>query len=105
MSIFEALMLICFGAAWPIQLYKSYTSRRTAGKSVVFSYVVIFGYLAGITHKILYSRDIVLGLYILNLIMVSIDMGLYYRNKRFEQIEAIKANEEIKSEEIKSKTA
>ncbi len=88
MSIFEALMLMSFGAAWPIQLYKSYTSRRTAGKSIVFSYVVIFGYLAGITHKILYSRDIVLGLYILNLIMVSIDVVLYYRNKHIEESEA-----------------
>ena len=88
MSIFEALMLMSFGAAWPIQLYKSYTSRRTAGKSVVFSYVVRFGYLAGITHKILYSRDIVLGLYILNLIMVTIDMVLYYRNKHIEASEA-----------------
>ena len=81
-------MLMSFGAAWPIQLYKSYTSRRTAGKSIVFSYVVIFGYLAGITHKILYSRDIVLGLYILNFIMVSCDVLLYYRNKRIEANEA-----------------
>ncbi len=88
MSIFEALMLMSFGAAWPIQLYKSYTSRRTAGKSIVFSYVVIFGYLAGITHKLLYSRDIVLGLYILNFIMVSCDVLLYYRNKRIEANEA-----------------
>lgn len=84
MSIFEALMLISFGAAWPIQLYKSYTSRKTAGKSIAFSYVVIFGYLAGITHKILYNRDIVLGLYILNLVMVSCDVLIYYRNKRIE---------------------
>lgn len=90
MSIFEALMLISFGAAWPIQLYKSYTSRKTAGKSIAFSYVVIFGYFAGITHKILYSRDIVLGLYILNLIMVSCDVLIYYRNKRIEAKEANK---------------
>lgn len=88
MSIFEALMLMSFGAAWPIQLYKSYTSRRTAGKSIVFSYVVLFGYIAGITHKILYSRDIVMGLYILNFIMVSCDVLIYYRNKRIEANEA-----------------
>lgn len=93
MSIFEALMLISFGAAWPIQLYKSYTSRRTAGKSIAFSYVVIFGYLAGITHKILYSKDIVLGLYILNLLMVAADVFLYYRNKRIEANEVNEINE------------
>ncbi|PYG87840.1 hypothetical protein LY28_01860 [Ruminiclostridium sufflavum DSM 19573] len=88
MSIFEALMLLSFGAAWPIQLYKSYTSRKTAGKSIAFSYVVLFGYISGITHKLLYSRDIVLGLYFLNLVMVLCDMLLYYRNKRIEAREA-----------------
>ncbi len=91
MSIFEALMLLSFGAAWPIQLYKSYVSRKTAGKSIAFSYVVIFGYLAGITHKIVYSRDIVMALYIINLIMVSIDVYLYYRNKGIEKKEENKS--------------
>lgn len=85
MSIFEALMLLSFGAAWPTQIFKSYTSRSTKGKSVLFLYIVIFGYLAGITHKILYSRDIVMVLYIINLIMVSTDIILYYRNRAYER--------------------
>ena len=88
MSIFEALMLLSFGAAWPVQIYKSYTSKKTAGKSVMFLYIVVFGYLCGITHKILYSRDIVMILYIINLLMVSTDILLYYRNKRYENMEA-----------------
>lgn len=88
MSIFEALMLLSFGAAWPTQIYKSYTSRKTSGKSVAFLYIVIFGYLSGIIHKILYSRDIVMVLYIINLIMVSIDICLYYRNRAIEKKEA-----------------
>jgi len=88
MSIFEALMLLSFGAAWPTQLYKSYASRKTAGKSIAFSYIVVFGYLAGITHKILYSRDIVMVLYLINLVMVSIDIFLYYRNKGIEKRES-----------------
>ena len=88
MSIFEALMLLSFGAAWPVQIYKSYTSKKTAGKSVMFLYIVVFGYLCGITHKILYSRDIVMILYIINLLMVSADILLYYRNKRYEKMEA-----------------
>ena len=87
MSIFEALMLLSFGAAWPVQIYKSYTSKKTAGKSVMFLYIVVFGYLCGITHKILYSRDIVMILYIINLLMVSTDILLYYRNKRYEKME------------------
>lgn len=85
MSIFEALMLLSFGAAWPTQIIKSYTSKSTKGKSILFLYIVIFGYLSGITHKILYSRDIVMVLYIINLIMVSTDIVIYYRNRAYER--------------------
>lgn len=85
MSIFEALMLLSFGAAWPTQIFKSYTSKSTKGKSVLFLYIVIFGYLSGIVHKILYSRDIVMVLYIINLLMVSADIVLYYRNRALEK--------------------
>lgn len=85
MSIFEALMLLSFGCAWPTQIYKSYTSRQNGGKSVVFLYIVIFGYICGIINKILYNRDIVMVLYFINLIMVTTDMCLYYRNKALEK--------------------
>lgn len=86
MSVLEAVMLLCFGAAWPISIAKSLRSRSTNGKSVVFLYVLIAGYLAGIANKILYSYDIVLYLYILNLLMVSTDTVLWYRNRRFERL-------------------
>lgn len=82
MSIFEIIMLVCFGLAWPVSIYKSYTSRETKGKSVIFLFVVIIGYISGITHKLLYSRDWVVFLYILNLLMVTTDVLIYYRNVR-----------------------
>lgn len=88
MSIFEAGMLICFGIAWPISLVKSYKSRSTGGKSPLFSIVIIVGYLLGITHKILYSCDFVMVLYILNLLMVSADLCLWFRNRRLERMSA-----------------
>lgn len=84
MSIFEIIMLICFGLAWPFSIYKSYKSRDTKGKSVAFLYIVVIGYIAGIIHKLLYSRDGVVFLYLLNSIMVSADIVLYYRNKRLQ---------------------
>jgi len=43
------------------------------------------GYVAGITHKILHSQDIVLLLYILNLLMVCVDIGLFYRNQQLDR--------------------
>jgi len=84
MSIFEAAMLICFGASWPLDIYKSLKSRTTAGKSVMFMFVLCIGYVFGIINKIIYSRDIVLILYIINLLLVSFDILLFYRNRRLE---------------------
>jgi len=75
-------MLICFGAAWPFSIYKSYTSRRNTGKSVGFLIIIVLGYIAGILHKIFYNFDYVIFLYILNAIMVSTDITLYFRNER-----------------------
>ena len=87
MSFFEAGMLVCFGMAWPISLYKSYKSRSTGGKSPFFSMVIILGYLLGITHKILYNYDFVMILYIINLVMVSADLALWFRNRKLENAE------------------
>ena len=64
MSPFEAGMLICFGASWPLDIYKSLKSRSTAGKSVMFMFVLCVGYIFGIINKIVYNHDIVLVLYI-----------------------------------------
>jgi hypothetical protein len=86
MSIFEAIMLISFGLAWPLNIYKSWRTRSAAGKNVWFLYVVALGYAAGIINKILYDPDIVLYLYVLNLTMVCTDTVLYYRNLRLDRL-------------------
>lgn len=78
-------MLLCFGAAWPVSIAKSMKARSTGGKSLIFLIVIIVGYAAGITHKLLYSPDIVVWLYALNVTMVSIDAGLWIRNRRLER--------------------
>lgn len=85
MSVFEAIMLLCFGAAWPFSIARSVRSRSTHGKSLVFLLILIVGYISGIINKILYSNDIVLYLYILNLAMVSTDALLWVRNRRIER--------------------
>ncbi len=81
MSIFEIGMLLAFGFSWPFSIYKSYTSRRNSGKSVVFLFLIFFGYVSGILHKILYNFDGVIYFYILNGTMVFVDIVLFYRNK------------------------
>ena len=43
MQIFEIFMLLCFGMSWPISVYKSFRSKSTKGKSVVFIVAIILG--------------------------------------------------------------
>ena len=82
MSTFEALMLICFGVSWPVSIAKALRTRQVAGKSPLFMAIVAVGYLCGIAHKFQFSRDWVMALYILNLIMVTIDLALYLHYSR-----------------------
>ena len=78
----EAGMLFCFGFAWPFNIYKSYKARANVGKSLLFLIVIWMGYLFGILYKALSpDHDFVLWLYVLNIVMVSVDIALYYRNK------------------------
>ncbi len=79
MSIFEAIMLTCFGLSWPVSIAKSLRTKVVSGKSPLFMSILCMGYMSGITHKVLHSFDWVTALYALNLIMVSIDLLLYYR--------------------------
>jgi len=84
MSVFEVIMLLCFGAAWPFSIARSLKSRSTGGKSLVFLLIVIAGYAAGIVHKVLYSKDFVLWMYAFNMLMVATDAALWLRNRRLE---------------------
>jgi len=82
LSIFEALMLLCFGISWPFSIWKSWKTREVGSKSLIFLLLVLVGYIAGIIHKIIYSLDAVLAVYILNTLMVTADLLLYLRNRR-----------------------
>ena len=89
MSIFEAMMLICFGASWPFAVMKTYKTKNPKGKSIRFLILIIVGYLCGIIHKIIYTLDIVILLYIVNLLLVSADLFLclLYKNKEKNLLE------------------
>jgi hypothetical protein len=79
MSVFEVMMLVCFGLSWPISIAKALRTKRVEGKSPLFMAVICVGYLSGILHKLLFSLDWVIALYALNLMMVATDLYLYYR--------------------------
>ena len=96
MSHFEIIMLICFGAAWPFSIVRSWKSRSTKGKSLLFMLIVEIGYIAGILHKIYFHFDLVVYLYALNLLMVGVDVGLYIRNHFIEK--NAKAKSQVKDQ-------
>ena len=50
-EILEVLMIVSFGASWPLNVIKSYKSRTTKGKSLAFLCLIVFGYIAGIISK------------------------------------------------------
>lgn len=92
-EILEIIMLLSFGASWPVNVIKSYRVRTAKGKSVAFLCLIIFGYLAGIAAK--FTNDAymasfgekwyVLVFYCLNAVLVSVDLCLYFRNCRLDR--------------------
>lgn len=85
-AIFETIMLICFGLSWPINVVKAYKARTTKGTSLPFILLIITGYLAGITAKIVNGQfNYVLIVYIINLIIVMFNVVVYFRNYRLDK--------------------
>jgi len=92
-EILEIVMIISFGASWPLNLIKSYKSRTTRGKSLPFLCLIFFGYIAGIASKLMneaYMSEIgskwyVLFFYVLNFIMVGADLIMYARNYKIDK--------------------
>ena len=93
-EIFEVIMIVSFGASWPLNVLKSYKARTTKGKSLAFLLLIFFGYIAGIISKLIneaYMAEIgqkwyVLFFYVLNFIMVGADLCMYVRNRRLDKL-------------------
>lgn len=85
-EIFEIAMVCLFGASWPLNVIKSYKTRSAKGKSVMFLLFIWVGYICGITAKLTADsfKWYVLMFYVINLVMVSVDILLYIRNKRLD---------------------
>lgn len=86
-------MVVLFGISWPLNIARSYKSRTAKGKNLLFLLFIFTGYIAGIISKFLnpaYLADFsskwyVLVFYCINLVMVSIDIMLYFRNRALDK--------------------
>ncbi len=93
-SMLEVMMLICFGFSWPFSIIRSYKSRTSKGKSLIFLILLVLGYISGILHKLLISFDLAIILYIVNMIMISIDIALYARNTKLDKQKSLSEAQE-----------
>ena len=93
-SILETVMLVCFGFSWPLNVIKAYKAKTAKGTSLPFILLIITGYIAGISAKLISGQiNYVLIAYILNLTIVSLNVIVYFRNvsldkKRLQETEA-----------------
>ena len=93
-EILEVIMIVSFGASWPLNLMKSYKARTAKGKSIAFLLLIFFGYIAGIVSKLCnptYMSEIgekwyVIFFYVLNFVMVGADLCMYFRNRRLDAL-------------------
>ena len=80
-SILETVMLVCFGFSWPLNVMKAYKAKTAKGTSLPFIMLIITGYIAGISAKIISGQiNYVLIAYIVNLSIVSLNIVVYFRN-------------------------
>jgi len=85
-NILETLMIVSFGVSWPLSIKRSWTSRSTKGKSILFLCFIAFGYGCGIASKIVSgNRSLAFWFYFPNMLMVCTDIALYFRNRHLEK--------------------
>ncbi len=91
----EALTIFCFGLSWPISIRKSLISKTAKGKSLFFEVFLLIGYAFGIARKIIQIIELDSSgflfylsffFYILNFIEISIDVLLYFRNVKLDEL-------------------
>ena len=85
-KIFETIMLLCFGLAWPFSIYRIWKTKTSTGKSMFFLCIILLGYISGIFFKIYGNMDEVIFLYILNSILVAIDIALTVKYRKRQSI-------------------
>lgn len=77
-------MLLAFAASWPFSIAKTLRTRTVAGKSPLFMGIIEAGYVFGILFKLTSPGgvDWRIFLYFLNLVIIGIDLALYFRYRQ-----------------------
>jgi len=83
-EILECVMLICFGCSWPLNAIKHWRAGTARSMSLSFILLILTGYIAGIVAKLIVppKHFYVLLVYICNFCFVSVDLAIYFINRR-----------------------
>ena len=83
--LLETVMLICFGLSLHINVMKAIKARSAKSMSLPFILLIISGYVAGISAKILsHQINYVLIVYFINLAIVTVNLFVYFRNRHLD---------------------
>ena len=86
-ELLETVMLVCFGLSWPISVVKNIRTGTAKGMSRPFILLITFGYIAGISAKIMsHNINYVLIVYFINIAAVSVNIAVYIRNSRLDRM-------------------
>ncbi len=86
-ELLESTMLVCFGLSWPMNLAKNIKAKSAKTMTLQFILLIIAGYIAGISAKIYNHKfNYVLAVYLLNLIIVSANLIVYFVNRRYDRM-------------------
>jgi hypothetical protein len=86
-NILESAMMVTFGLAWPANILNSLRVKSSRGRTPVFLIIIIIGYVLGLSSKLFAPRGLnyVALFYFINLVMVSVDLVLYFRYKALDR--------------------
>ncbi len=92
-GIMETMMVVCFGISWPLNIVKAWRSKTAKGTSIMFYFFIWIGYIFAMTGKFALIYDnaplpwyetvkwYVMFFYVVNILMVSAGIIIYFRNK------------------------
>ena len=84
-EVLESIMLICFGLSWPVSVVKNIKAHTAKSMSLPFILLIITGYIAGISSKIInHNYSYVLVIYFFNLFVVSLNVVVYFINRNYD---------------------
>ena len=85
-GIFEVGMMLCFAAAWPLNIARAWKARTAIGSSPWFMVVIEVGYVLGMINKVV-NDDVnyVFAFYVLDFILVLIGLAIFVRNTAIDR--------------------